>query len=209
MKKFYVKKEKKIKNNQIEHNTPLVTGFLKAKSHHGTPTKLLNIHNAQYLYGIRSNQAIIHVQHTIQSMKRSFLVVDKILRQRKRKKIDHKILIVCNDHHTRRFQHHFQDTPLAHKVQYLREDWVGGFITNPQLLQKRLKQVRLIIALNGTRDNLLINAARIAAIPLISVVDTQTNANLVTYPIVLNTTHPDSIFFFMFLLKKYLSHLKL
>ena len=209
MKKFYVKKEKKIKNNKINNNTHLLASFLKANSHYGTPTKTLNINNSQYLYGIRSKQAVINLHHTIQSVRRSFLLIEKILRKRKMKPMDHKILIVCNETKTKLFQQHFQSVPFAKQIKYIHEDWVGGFITNPQLLQKRLKNIRLIIALNGTRDNLLINAARIASIPLISVVDTNINTNLIPYPIVMNTTKSESIFFFMFLLKKYLSHLKL
>lgn len=209
MNKFYEKKEKKIKNKLIDTNNKLLTGFLKSDSYLGAFSKDLHIHNYRYIYGNRSKRTFINLTLTVHAVKRAFLIIGKLLKLRLKKKQKAKILIVCNSANTKKFYQAFKLTPLHNQIVYLHEDWVGGFITNPLLLNARLKRVGLIIGLNETHDNLLIHAARIYGVPFISVTNTHMNSNLITYPIMINTTNIESTFFLTFLLKKYLTNLNL
>jgi ribosomal protein S2 len=209
MNKFYGKKEKKIKNKLTGQNNKLLTGFFKTKSHHGTRQKDLHIKNTPYIYGIRSKQTLINLNLTVQSVKRVFLLIGKVLQNRVSWQPKQKILIVCNDSNTKMFKKKFELTPYRNQIVYIHEDWVGGFITNPFLLKTRLRNVSLIIGLNETHDNLLIHAAKIYRIPFISLIGTHMNSNLITYPILINTTHIKSTFLFVFLLIKYINNLNL
>ena len=255
MKKFYVKKEKKLKNNQTQSHTKtflgfsefpekggsgffnsntrygskssqnkidrspfpsstkvetgslpvnpkLLQGFLQAKSHYGASIKVTKPHNRKYLYGIRSKQTILNLQYTIHSLKRAFLLIGKILQTPPKyyRAPQSKILIICNNQQTQFLGHQ-----LVHpRIQVLQETWIGGFLTNPILLKDKLKNVELIIALNIIRDDLLINAAKKSNIPLIAVTNTNFASQTIDYPIFINTKNAKSIFFFLFLFKKYL-----
>lgn len=228
MNKFYEKKGKKIKNKPIDSEIKLLDGFLQSNSHCGTLAKDLHVKNYRYIYGIRSKQTLINLNITVQSVKRAFLMVGKILQKRRkgkrhlrlrqfgrrrfrgqRRPQTQKILIVCNDIETKGFNQAFKKTPFRKKIVYLHEDWVGGFITNPLLLGTRLKNVSLIIGLNETHDNLLLQAAKRYRIPFMSVINTHMDSSLIPYPIVMNTKNLQSTFFLMFLLKKYISNLSI
>ena len=256
MKKFYVKKEKKLKNNQTQShtkkllgfsefrekvrpglfqsntkydygsnpnqnkmdrrlfpstikietsslpvNSKLLLGLLQAKSYYGAPIKVTKPHNRKYVYGIRSKQTILNLQYTIHSLKRAFLMIEKILQTPPKyyRAPQSKILIICNNQQTQFFGHQ-----LVHpRIQILQETWIGGFLTNPILLKDKLKNVELIIALNIIRDDLLIHATKKINIPLIAVTNTNFESQTIAYPIFINTKNSKSTFFLLFLFKKY------
>lgn len=203
MKKFYVKKEKKIKNKYLDNNNKLLTRLLKSNSHYGAPLKNSHPNSLNYVYGIRSKQTIFNLEYTIQSLKRSLLLVEKVLQKNNKLKI----LVVCNDLKTKLFKEELTDNFLQNRIEFIDNKWSGGFITNPILLGKRLKNIGLIISFNEVKDNLLIKEAIKANIPLISVADTTINSNLIDYPIMINNNNIKSTFFLIFLFKKYLSNL--
>lgn len=204
MKQFYVKKAKNQKNKEIATNVQLLRGLLQSKSHYGAFSHETHSSNQKFIYGQRSKQTILNLHYTIQSIKRAIFLIHKILRgKRSVHHNTHKILIIGNTPTTL----FFGQSPLfaSTQLEFLSEDWVGGFLTNPLLLQDRLKNVRLIVALNTIQDDWLIQAATKINLPLIAITNTHIRSDSIEYPIFLNTRNIQSTFFFLFLLNKSLT----
>lgn len=204
MNKSYEKKEKKIKNKtMINPQSNLLKNLIQTNIHLGKDIKVTHPNNIKYLFGIRSDQTILNLQYTIHSIKRALLVIKKTLKLRETPTKKHKILIICNDLQTKIFSHEFKK--LSSKIVILNSNWVGGLFTNEKILRSQYNDVRLIVAFNPIRDNLLIKAVKIAQIPLISVINTDTDSSLINYPILINTTNIKAI---VFLINLFLTTIK-
>ena len=199
MKQFYEKKEKKIKNKYLSNNNKLFKNLLNSNSHFGNNIKDSNSKSFNYVYGKRNNQLILDLDFTAHSLKRSFLMISKLLKRKK------KILIVCNDLKTQFLKKELINSSIEKQVEFITQRWSGGFITNPLLLGNRLKNISLVISFNDTEDDLVIKEATKKKIPLISVSNVNIDPNLINYPILMNHNNIKSIFFLIFLFKKYLN----
>jgi len=199
MKQFYEKKEKKIKNKYLSNNKKQFKNLLNSNSHFGYNIKDSNPKSFNYVYGKRNNQLILDLDFTAHSLKRSFLMISKLLKRKK------KILIVCNDLKTQFLKKELINSSIEKQVEFITQRWSGGFITNPLLLGNRLKNISLVISFNDTEDDLVIKEATKKKIPLISVSNVNIDPNLINYPILMNHNNIKSIFFLIFLFKKYLN----
>ena len=197
MKQFYEKKEKKIKNKYLSDNNKLFQSLLNSNSHLGSNLKSSNPKSFDYVYGKRNNQLILDLDFTIQSLKRSFLLINKLLKKKR------KILIICNDLKTQYLKRELSDTLIKKQIKFITQKWSGGFITNPLLLDNQLKNISLVISFNDTEDNLVIKEVTRKKIPLVSVSNVNIDPNLINYPILINHNNVKSVFFLTFLFKKY------
>lgn len=195
MKQFYEKKEKKIKNKYLNNKNKLFKNLLNSNSHFGVELKDLNSKSLNYVYGKRNNQVILDLNYTIHSLKRSFTLVYKLLKNKK------KILIICNDLKTQFLKKELTNSTIEKQIIFINKKWSGGSITNSLLLGNSLKNVSLIISFNDTKDELLIKEALKTKIPLISVSNVNINSNLINYPILINHNNIKSLFFLVFLFK--------
>lgn len=184
-------------------NSKLLKSLLQSKSHYGARCDETRPANKNFIYGVRFQQTILNLHYTIQSIKRAFLLIEQLLKLKPNYfHKSHKILIICNNSQTRFFFH--SNLQQKGPFEFVNENWVGGFLTNPTLLQERLKNVRLVLAFNVVRDNLLTKAMAQIDLPLISITNTHLHSNSISYPIFFNAANSQSIFFFCFLFKKYL-----
>ena len=192
MKQFYEKKEKKIKNKQflkkLNIENKLMVNLFKSNNHVGYPLKESNPKSFKYLHGIRSKQCIINLEHTVESLKRSFLLINYLLSNKKT------ILIICND-----FKIDFMkkeilksiiNTPLEKQIIIIPDKWINGYFTN--FYNK--KKISLIISFVNNSD-ILIKESTISNIPLMSFTDTNKNPDNITYPILSNNSSIKSLFF--------------
>lgn len=209
MKKYYVKKEKKIKNNvdlkKINLNNKFLINLFKSKNHLGHLIKNSNSKSFKYLYGTRFGQSIINLEYTTLSIKRCFLIINKILLKRKN------ILIVINDFKIdflrQNLLSEIQNNKYKKQIKILSNSWVDGFFTKKNSFYEK-NDISLIISFCNKNNDFLIKESIISNIPLISFTDTNKNPDLITYPIISNNNNIKSLFFFFFLLKNFLKTLK-
>jgi len=207
MKKFYVKKEKKIKNNNL-----ILTNLLKSKSHLGYSKKKTHPNSFDYLIGVRQNQSIINLDITVQSLLRVFRLLNMLICKSKRREPKN-IIIIANDLKTQ----HFKKRIFSKKALYafrknrvffhfINKKWVGGALTNPKL-NKYFKKTNLILAFNTIDDHLLIKESIACGKPFASVINTNTDPSLIQYPILINDNNVKSTFFITEIFVKYFEHL--
>lgn len=195
----------KTKNKYLINNTKLLENLIKSNSHYGNLLKYSNPKSFNYLIGLRSKQCIINLESTIQLLKRSFLIIEKVLKKKRK----HKVLIICNDIKTSFLKKELTNKKLLKRIKFINEDWSGGLLTNPLLSKQYLKNIGVIISFNNVHDNLLIKEANKSNIPLISVANTNIDPNLINYPIIINDNNIKSIFFLTFLFKKFFNNLNI
>lgn len=208
MKQYYEKKEKKIKNKYLLNKHTFLKQLLKSYGHLGHSLKDSHPKSFNYLIGFRSKQSIINLEYTVQSLQRSFLLIEKILLKTvKNKKL--KILIICNDSKTDFIEKEFKDHPFRKRMKFVCKKWVGGTLTNSLKSKNLTENVSLILSFNNIENNLIIKEAKINKIPLIAIINTDMNPGLIDYPIVVNNDNLISIKFLVFLFKKYLYNVKI
>jgi len=94
-------------------------------------------------------------------------------------------------------------------MKFICTKWEGGTLTNLFKSKNLIKDISLIISFNNIENNLIIKESKIHKIPLIAIISTDINPNLIDYPIIINNTNLISIRFLVFLLKKYLYNFKI
>ena len=206
MKKFYEKKEKKIKNKNL-----ILNNLLKSKGHIGC--SLIDTHSKSfdYLVGFRRNQSIINLDLTVQSLLRVLKLIKKVFIMPTKK--DKNIVIVSNDIKTQYFKKNIFKKRTLLILQkkrihfhFVNNKWVGGLLTNPKI-SKYLNKATLVISFNDIKDDTLINESLSCKKPLISFINTNTNPNLVEYPIIFNNNNLKVNFFIIELFIKYINYL--
>lgn len=196
MRQYFEKKEKKIKNNQFFKN------LLKSKAYYGLSIKKSHQKSFPFAYGIRSNQLIIDLGYTIQSIKRSFALIHKILTTKKSK-----ILIVANDIKTQ--------TLITNSFSLNQNKKNRIIITNKKRLSDSItnldirKDIGVILSFSDTYVYSLIKESKSLKIPLICPINTKVNPELIEYPIVINTNNIKSTFFLIFLFSKFLNEIQI
>ena len=206
MKKFYVKKEKKIKNKNL-----ILNNLLKSKSHLGCSSTETHFKNVDYLIGFRKNQSVINLDTTVQSLLRVLKLLKITFKMST--KNPKNIVIVANDLKTEYFKRKVlkkKTLSILRKkniyFHFINHKWVGGLLTNVKM-SKYLDKATLIISFNDIKDDILINETRSSKKPLVSFINTNTNSNLVEYPIIFNNNNLKSNFFIIELFIKYIKYL--
>lgn len=206
MKKFYVKKEKKIKNKNL-----ILNNLLKSKGHLGCSSKETHSESFDYLIGLRKNQSIINLDVTVQSLMRVLKLVKIVFMMPSKKPKN--IVVVANDLKTQYLKKNvFKKKTLSilnkKKIHFhfINNKWVGGLLTNPRL-SKHLNKAILVISFNDIKDNILINEVSSCRKPLISFINTNTNPNLIEYPVIYNNNNLKSTFFIIEIFIRYINYL--
>jgi len=186
-------KKNKIFSIQNNKKNQLLKNLILAQNHLGFPIQKTVSNSLNYLYNKRLDHTIINLNQTIKSLQRVFLFIKRQYMRTKLKynsilfifeipKIDIYFLSFFSDSF-------LYETQKKHK----------GFITNSNY--ENLPE--LIIILNSKVNNTLINEAALANIPVISLLDTNADPNLVTFPILTNKQNVKSIFFILYLFMEF------
>lgn len=202
---FYKKKEKKIKNKRFKEIAPtlnytinknqLLSNLIKSGNHMGHSIVKSNVQTFPYLIGVRSKQAIINLNITIQNLKQCFRLINLNLQQNK------KVLFVLNDIKINDINIFFKTDIDNNLVNFITKPWKTNFSI------EELKSYNLIIALTPKNNNILIKKANNIGIPIIALIDTNTNQAGLDYKICSNTVNSQSLFFIIYLFKNLLKNI--
>jgi ribosomal protein S2 len=192
-----INKKVKIKKIQKEF---LLNSLFKSKNFYGESLNLnkINKKNFNFIYGFRHNFSIINLKLTIFYIQKALFLIKFYLKKKKN------ILIIGNS---------FDINFLLNKKEYINnnkniilynEKWINGLLTNKTISNfLKKKNIKLIILLKSNiKEYYLLTEFYNKKIPIIALVNTNSNINYVNYPIFSNTKNLKSLFFLMYLIKK-------
>jgi ribosomal protein S2 len=187
---------KKIKIKKIQKEF-LLNSLFKSKNFYGS---LLNKkQNIPFIYGCRHNFSIINLKITSFYIQKILFLLKYCLKKKKN------ILIIGNS-----FDINFllnKKNSFINKNKNIilyKEKWIKGLITNEKIFNfYKKKKIKLIFFLKTeNKIHSLFTEFNHKNIPIISLVNTDFNINLVNYPIFTNTKNLKSLFFLLYLIRK-------
>lgn len=182
-------KNLKIKKNFNRKN--LLKILFESKNFYGVSIQNLNFNNKPYLYGKRFDNSIINLEHTINSLKRSFKLIRFLLINNKN------ILIIGNDFKLNFFKKKFQ---FSNNIYFYDKKWKNGFLSNKNNIKKQ--NFDLVIFFSNKINDLLLKEILFFKIPTISILDTENSKDNSLYPIFSNNKNLKSLFILLFLFRK-------
>lgn len=195
---YYEKREKQIKNKYLKetllsNQTKLLNNLFNSKNHYGFSLKSSNVDSFPFLYGIRSNQCIINLNKTVQTLNQCFKLINYHLVNK------NKILFVINENMFLNFKDEFEILTKKNQIHIITQKSKIGLLT--RFSAENIKSYNLIVLFSSNINQILLNEAKIKGIPTISLVDTNQNLSNITFPIFSNTTNIKSKFFLLYLFK--------
>ena len=158
--------------------------------HLGHSTKFVNKKMAPYIYGVRQGIHIINLEQTLHCLRRALLVTREIA------KLGGIILVVGTRPSIKQITYDFATNS---NIFYIHERWQPGTLTNAIHVVKKtgaftpgsttetaVRLPDLLIVLDGTSNALALVEANSRSVPSISLVDTNMDPTLATYPIPVN-----------------------
>ena len=146
--------------------------------HFGHQTKRWNPKMKPFIFEQRNQIYIINLDETVQQLHRATEFLQEVTRR------GGKILFVgCK----KQAQEAVKEAALACGQFYVNQRWLGGTLTNLSTIRKsigRLKQLPdAMVVIDTTREQNAVNEARRLGIPVVAVVDTNADPEMVDYPI--------------------------
>ena len=174
---------------------------------------------ASYIYGVREGVHILDLKQTIQKCKYLFHFLLSLLSS------GGKILVIGNIHENALFVRALSTftNRYTNRIAFLNHKWKGGSLTNREMIDAtspHLKNLEGFPVHFGTPDLILLlnpidyclQEARLLRIPVVGIVDTPTNPDLLEYAIPGNDDSLPSHFFycqaFHYIFQKYFSKKK-
>jgi small subunit ribosomal protein S2 len=203
--------------NKLNANELVVLNQLfKIGTHLGHKTSRWNSKMAPYLFGRRNDIHIINLEKTIYLLRRVIKIVSYTLKN------NGNILIIGNSENNRKF---VQFLGERFKVPYVCDKWVGGILGNWESFSKKMQSIKIkrrvvsftkglrfmnkkpdiIIILNINENQDAINEIRKLNIPIIGIVDTNSNLTSITYPVPGNDNSPVVQYFYITILENILT----
>ena len=189
-----------MKSKILQNKNKLLHNLFESKAYYGNSIKSLNINSFVYLTGIRNRIGIIDLGNSIKNFKRSLLLIQYLIQQRKG------ILFVSNSVNTKFLQKTLEKSLLANSIKLIANDWLPGYLT--KLNSREIKKINLIILFNLNQNEIIINESIIKKIPVIAFIDTNFNPNIINYPVIVNTSNIKTLFFLSYCFRKFLYEIK-
>ena len=161
-----------------------VRQLLEARVHLGHKTGMWDPRMKQYIFGTRAGIHIIDLDKTLVHLRRALNVAAHVAHR-------NGIILFVNERS--QFERVVQQAARESNEYFVTGKWVGGTLTNSQMLLGTLRLPDLIIFLSVPPSKTAIKEAVMSNIPSIGVVDSDCNPNLITYPIPGNDDTPTAV----------------
>jgi ribosomal protein S2 len=186
-------------NKKKNQSNLLLNSLFKSKNFYGEILNKTDKNIIPFIYGIRSNYAIINLKYTSFFLKRVFKLIEYTLKKKK------KILIIGNSEDIK-FLMNKNFTKNNSNIIFYNEEWINGLITNKmihQIQKQPIKDIQLILIIKSSIDQkYLVQELSTLRIPIISLMNTDQDRKNIEYPIVMNTKNIQSIYTIMYWLRK-------
>lgn len=187
---------KKNKNNYLskyKQNNLLIENLLKSYNQIGFSMKVTHSNSLNYIYNKRFKQTIINLNKTLVSLQNVFQFLQFFYKKKGGQKLK-SIFFIFETDNLDLFINNINEENETIPIKYNK-----GFFSN-----NNNKNINLIILLTSKKNESIINEARKQNIPIISLIDTNENPDIITFPILTNKQNIKSIFFIFYLFKKFL-----
>lgn len=161
-----------------------VQQLFEARVHLGHKTGTWDPHMKPYLFGSRAGIHIIDLDKTLVNLRRALNVAGHVAYR-------NGIILFVNERS--QFERIVQKAARDCGEYFNTQHWIGGTLTNSQMLLGTLHLPDLIIFLSVQPSKTGIKEAIMCNIPSIGVVDSDCNPNLITYPIPGNDDTPTAM----------------
>ena len=185
-----------MKTINTQNKTDLLKNLFKSNAHYGYTIQLTNVNAFPYVLGTREKNCIINLEHTINNLKRCFLLIQLLFRQNKQ------ILFVCNTN-----KYKFLQTALFpilgnKNVKLLTTKWLPGYLT--KLNNEDIQKMGLMVLLNIDSNQISLKEGYLKSVPIMAFLNTNQNPVKVSYPVMINTINLQSLFFVIYSLRQIL-----
>jgi small subunit ribosomal protein S2 len=157
--------------------TELVPELLEAGVHFGHQTKRWNPKMKPFIFEQRNQIYIINLDRTVEQLQRATDFLQDVARR------GGKILFVgCK----KQAQEAIKEAATACGQFYVNQRWLGGTLTNLATIRKSIDMAQLpdaLVIIDTLREQNAVNEARRLGIPVVAIVDTNADPEMVDYPI--------------------------
>ena len=161
-----------------------VKDLFEARVHFGHKRGMWNPLMKPYIKGTRAGLHVIDIDQTIQNLKLALKVTGMIVKR-------NGVILFVNERS--QFDQLVQNTARDCGEYFVSPKWRPGSLTNSFMLLGTLKLPDLLIFLSSVPSKTAITEAAMCNIPTIGIVDTDSNPNLITYPIPGNDDTPSAV----------------
>ena len=176
----------------------LLNSLFKSKNFYGESINRIKKKNFNFIYGIRHNFSSINLKSKLKKIQKTLFIIKYCLKKNKN------ILIIGNS---------FDIKFLLKKKQFINNNknillydkkWINGLLTNKNISNfYKKKNIKLVILLKSKiKEYYLLTEFNHKKIPIIALINTNTNIDHINYPIFSNTKNLKSLFFLIYLIKK-------
>src|SRR6266478_6153943 len=168
----------------MANTVELVPELLEAGVHFGHQTKRWNPKMKPFIFEQRNQIYIINLDETVKQLHRATEFLQEVARR------GGKILFVgCK----KQAQEAIKEAALACGQFYVNQRWLGGTLTNLATIRKSIGRLRYIeemeqspdalVVIDTIREQNAVNEARRLGIPVVAIVDTNADPEIIDYPI--------------------------
>ena len=161
-----------------------VRQLLEVRVHLGHKTGMWDPRMKPYLFGSRSGIHIIDLDKTLVHLRRALNVAGHVAYR-------NGIILFVNERS--QFERIVQKAARDCGEYFVTQQWIGGTLTNSQMLLGTLKLPDLIIFLSIPPSKTGLKEAIMCNIPSIGILDSDCNPNLITYPVPGNDDTPTAM----------------
>lgn len=176
-----------------------VQQLLEARVHLGHKTGVWDPRMKPYLFGSRARIHIIDLDKTLVHLRRALNVAGHVAYR-------NGIVLFVNERS--QFERLVQKAARDCGEYFVTQHWIGGTLTNSQMLLKTQRLPDLILFLSVPPSKTGIKEAAMSNIPSIGVVDSDCNPNLITYPVPGNDDTPSAMKLYCSLFSEVISRAK-
>lgn len=176
-----------------------VQQLLEARVHLGHKTGVWDPRMKPYLFGSRAGVHIIDLDKTLVHLRRALNVAGHVAYR-------NGIILFVNERS--QFERLVQKAARDCGEYFVTQRWIGGTLTNSQMLLKTQRLPDLILFLSVPPSKTGIKEAAMSNIPSIGVVDSDCNPNLITYPVPGNDDTPSAMELYCSLFSEVISRAK-
>lgn len=216
MKNRYLSKKENVikdKKESLKLNSNKILKLLfQSKSHYGKKIQKTNPYNYPNLMGVRLGNSIIDLSITTQNLFRAFKFIQQILLKNKYLiyKKSAKIVLVCNSKQIEHLKIFNKNKEFGSFIHIINSSWKSQYFSKVFNFKKKKKtKILAVILLSTDNFNDIIKETKSHNIPLISLINTGQNFNIVNYPILVNTANLMSLYNIITLFEKLLNIKKL
>ena len=176
-----------------------VRQLLAARVHLGHKTGIWDPRTKPYLFGTRAGIHIIDLDKTLLHLRRALNVAGHVA-------LRNGIVLFVNERS--QFERLIQKAARDCGEYFVTRRWVGGTLTNSQMLLGTQRLPDLVIFLSVPPSKTAVKEAVMCNIPSIGLVDSDCNPNLITYPVPGNDDTPTSMTLYCSLFSEIISRAK-